>query len=195
MTTKEAPKTLPGKPAAGRQPHRTLVTALLGAGAIAYLFLLFLPGQQSIVRLRRERNEKQQLIMQSTILSSPLAAAEQRLTATRECAVAWKEAAPSRSEIVATYARLAEEAQAAGVTLRRFDPQAAVDRQIFGEHNLLLAWEGTFAQIFDFLRRVEQLPATVWTRQMNLTSAGEAGETLTGELTLTIFLDLAENAD
>lgn len=196
MTTKEALKSLPGKPAAAsRQPHRTLVTALLGAGAIGYLFLIFLPNQRSIVQLRRERNQKQQLILQSTGLSTPLAAAEQRLNATRQCSLDWKKGAPTRSEIVATYARLAEEAKAAGVTLRRFDPQPAIDRQLIGEHNLLLAWEGTFAQIFDFLRRVEQLPATVWARHMNLTAAGESGETLSGELTLTIFMDLAENTD
>ena len=41
-----------GKPTAGpiaekptlRQPNRTLVTGLLGAGAIAYVFLLFVPA-------------------------------------------------------------------------------------------------------------------------------------------------------
>ena len=148
-----------------------------------------------IVKLRRERNEKQQLILQSTILSSPLAGAEARLEATRQCALAWKQDAPARHETVATYARLAEEAKAAGVTLRRFDPLPSVDRKLVGEHNLQLAWEGSFTQIFDFLRRVEQLPPTIWLRQMNLSSANDGGKTLTGELTLTIFMDLAENAD
>jgi hypothetical protein len=42
---------------------------------------------------------------------------------------------------------------------------------------------------------VEQLPPTIWLRQMNLTAESDDGQTLTGELTLTIFMDLAENAD
>ena len=186
---------LPGQSLARCQPNTTLVTALLGATAIAYLFLLFMPAQRAIANLRQERNEKQQQILQSTSLAIPLVQARQRLETTEQTASQWKQAAPSPSQIVATYARLTEAAQAAGLTLRRFDPQPAADRQVIGEHNLLLAWEGKFSQLFDFVQRVEGLRQTVWIRQLNVAADSEDSETLRGELSLTIFVDLAGNSD
>ena len=186
---------LPSQMQRVRQPHTVFVTGGLGACAIAYLVFIFVPGQHAVTKLRREMNEKQQHILQSSSLTTPLIHSQARLEATEKCSAEWRAAAPSRSEIVAIYARLAEEAKAAGVSIQRFDPLAATDLKLVGQHNLALEWQGNFAQFFDFLARLEKLPPTIWVRQMHLNAAGEESETLQGELTLTIFVDLADNSD
>jgi Tfp pilus assembly protein PilO len=168
---------------------------MFGACAIAYVMFVFLPGQRAIGELNRLRHEKQQHILESTSLVEQLSVAQQRLSLTQTCSRNWRATAPDQAELVATYAGLTEAAQAAGLALRRFDPQSPVEGQLIGEHNLSLEWQGSFPQLFEFIRRLEQLPPTIWVRQFNLAAGNADGETLQGGLTLTIFVDHADNSD
>lgn len=192
--TRPSPSPRSVSSAAGRPPT-LLVTALLGAGAIAYVLFVFLPGQRAIRELHSQRHDKQQQILASTSLVKQLSVAQKRLTLTQDCSQTWREAAPAQAELAATYASLTEAAQATGLTLRRFDPQPAVEGELIGEHNLSLEWQGSFPQVFEFIRHLEQLPPTIWVRQLHLTASDAGSETLQGALTLTIFVDRADNSD
>ena len=67
--------------------------------------------------------------------------------------------------------------------------------QVLSQHNVTLQFQGEFCAVFDFLARLERLPAAIWFRNLQLSAApGNAG-TLQGELTLTIFVDRSDYSD
>ena len=180
----------------GRGPQRTwLITGVVAAAAIAYVFLVFLPGQRSIHTLRTQLGEREQQILQAESLLGPLEQAAQRLARTREVSAQWRSAAPSHSRLTEQYALLSRSAAEAGLIVERLDPQPPVELQLLAQHAVNLQFQGQFAQLFDFVRRLEQLPGTIWVSNLRLTSDGQTGKTLRGELTLTIFIDRTDYAD
>jgi Tfp pilus assembly protein PilO len=180
---------------AGRPVKSWMVTSLLALAAVGYVVFVFLPGQRSIAQIRSEIDEKRQHVLQSQQLGAPIRQAELRLASTREFTADWRANAPRPRDLVGVYAQLAEQAKAAGVRVKRLDPQQAVQHQVLGEHPLVVSLEGPFASVFDFVRRVEQMPETIWIRDLRLARSEGGSETLTVEMTLTIFTDRSEIAD
>jgi Tfp pilus assembly protein PilO len=184
----------PAKPQSGK-PRTWMITALLAALAVSYVIFIFLPMQRSIRTLRSELQEKRQHVLQGQSLTAPILRSRQQLAETKEVCLQWQAAAPSAGELAQHFARITQQAKAAAVTVGRFEPQPAVEMQMLSQHNVTVHFQGSFAQTFDFLARLEQLPGTVWFRDMRLTGGDEKQPGLQGELTLTIFVDRADYAD
>jgi Tfp pilus assembly protein PilO len=180
---------------AGRPVKSWMVTAILAAASVGYVLLVFVPGQRTISELRSQLEEKQQHVLQSQRLGGPIRQAEIRLASTREYSTEWVAAAPRPTQLVGFYAQLAQEAKAAGVQVKRLDPQPAIDHQLISQHPVVIAFDGQFAQVFDFVRRLEQLPQTLWIRDLRMSRNEANSESLQAELTLTIFSDRSGNAD
>jgi hypothetical protein len=66
---------------------------------------------------------------------------------------------------------------------------------VLAQQGVTIHLQGSFPQVFDFLRRVEELPATIWVPSLRLTADERGGSTLRGELNLTIFVDRKDSAD
>jgi Tfp pilus assembly protein PilO len=177
-----------------RQPRSWLITGLLATGALAYLLFGFLPGQRSISRLRSQVNERQQHILQAHGLIGPLEQTAQQLSRIRTVSETWHADSPNHQELAGHMARLTAAARTSNVALERFDPQAAVELATLSQHAVNVQLQGEFTGIFEFLRQVEQLPGSVWVRDLRLT-AQPSGSTVQGELTLTIFVDRSDSAD
>jgi Tfp pilus assembly protein PilO len=178
------------------KPQRTwLITGLVAAGSLAYVFLVFLPAQRSIQSLRSQIREREQQILHADTLVGPLHQATLRLASTREVSQQWKTAIPSQKQITEQYARLSVAAQEAGVAIERFDPQPPTEIQLLALHGVVVQFQGEFSQVFDFVRRVEAQPGTIWMPHFRVSGDGQTGNTLRGELTLTIFVDRADYAD
>lgn len=174
--------------AKGGKPRTWLITALLASAAVAYVFCIFLPLQIGISSIRSELNERQQHILQAQQLAAPLEHAAIRLASTQEISHQWQASAPSDREIAMQLARLTEEARTAGVNIGRLDPQPPVEQQVLTQHVVTVQLQGSFEQVFDFLARIERMPATVWVRTVQL-SLDENTGALSSELSLTIFGD------
>lgn len=185
-------KRISGRP---RKPRSWLITGIVAAAAIAYVFLVFLPGQRSILAIRSQLHQRQQQILQAESLFGPLEQAAQRLAHTRQVSSQWKTAAPSHTQITEQFAQLSAAAGKAGVAIERFDPQPPVELQMLAQHGVIVQFQGEFLQVFEFLRRVEQLPGTIWVPSLRMSGDAHSGKTLRGELTLTIFVDRADYAD
>jgi Tfp pilus assembly protein PilO len=181
--------------AGGRAPRSWLITALLASLAVAYVAFIFVPAQASIGTLRGQLNERRQHILQAQSLVLPVAHASKQLTATKEVTDKWRSAAPNASELSANFALLTTEAKAAGVVIERFDPQTPAELQVLSQHAVNVHFHGPFADVFDFLRRIEELPATVWISNLRIGTDGESTATLRGELNLTIFVDRTGSSD
>ncbi len=183
------------KTTGGKAPRSWLITALLASLAIAYVAFIFAPAQASIGSLRGQLNERRQHILQAQSLVLPIHHAETQLAATREVTDAWRVAAPDAAELSENFARLTAEAKASGVVIERFDPQTPAEMQVLSQHAVNVHFHGKFAAVFDFLRRIEELPATVWISQLRIGTDGETTATLRGELNLTIFVDRTGSSD
>lgn len=178
-----------------RAPRSWLITALLASLAVAYVAFVFVPAQASIGSLRGQLNERRQHILQAQGLVLPIHHAEKQLAATREVSDKWRLAAPDVAELSANFAQLTAEAKAAGIVIERFDPQTPAEMQVLSQHAVNVQFHGKFAAVFDFLRRIEELPATVWISQLRIGTDGETTTTLRGELNLTIFVDRTGSSD
>lgn len=178
-----------------RMPKTWLTTALLAAGAVAYVVFVFLPFQRKIDALRSQVQERSQQIMQAQSLTGTLAQARLRLVAAHEVGQQWKSQAPKQSQLITHFASLTHEAEAAGVAIDRLDPLPAVEMNLVAQQNVTLQFHASFAAVFDLLDRLEALPGTMWVRDLRLQAGAASDSTLRGELTLTIFVDRADYAN
>ena len=71
-----------------QQSRNLFVTALLGGGAVAYVFFVFLPMQTKTVVLRDELNLQRAFVEQSLTLAGSISSVERELEAAREFAAA-----------------------------------------------------------------------------------------------------------
>lgn len=182
------------KPAArsSKRPQSWIITAFLAAVAVAYVWFVFLPCQRAINAQRAKVQERRQQIMQAQTLTRTVEQARQRMTETRLVSEKWRADSPRRTDLVTHFAKLTQQAQLAGVAIERLDPLPTVELNLVAQQNVTLQFHAPFAAVFDLLRRLEQLPGTLWVRSLRLHMTSEASRDLHGELTLTIFVDRAD---
>lgn len=182
-----------------RSPGSTLVsgpwviTMGLAIAAVVYVVLVIIPGQRSIARLRSKLLERRQHVMQSQHLLAPLHRAEAQRDELREFSRRWRAEAPKTADVSRFLGSVTLQAAAAGVTLQRVDPKEAIDLQTLHRRTVELKIAGSFAAVFDFVRRLEALPGDVWIDQIDWNSNASGG--LEGTLTLSIFADRSDYSD
>ena len=181
--------------AANRAPRSWLITALLASLAVAYVAFVFVPAQGAIGKLRGQLNERRQHILQAQGLVLPVEQMARHVVQTRAVSDAWREATPSPAELSDTFARLTAEAKAAGVDIERLDPLPPAELQMLSQHAVNVQFRGQFAHVFDFLRRIELLPGTIWVSNLRMAGDQAGSGTLRGELNLTIFVDRTGSTD
>ena len=185
-------QTLPATPS---KPRTWIITGLLAAVSVAYVVFIFLPVQRSIRQLSAELQQKRQELVQAQSLARPIEHAKERLTETRAVCLQWQEGAPTPSNLAIHFASLTKHAEDAGVVMERFDPQLAAQMQVLSQHNITLQFHGEFDKLFEFLTRLERMPAAIWFRNLQVTQAQPGDATLQAELTLTIFVDHTDYSD
>jgi Tfp pilus assembly protein PilO len=178
-----------------RMPKTWLITALLAAGAVAYVVFVFLPFQQTINGLRAQVQERNQQIMQAQSMTGTLAQARLRLASAHEVGRQWRDQAPKQSQLVTHFASLTQQAEAAGVAIDRLDPLPAIELNLITQQNVTMQFHAPFSAVFDLLHRLEALPGTIWVRDLRLQAGSGSDSMLRGELTLTIFVDRADYAN
>lgn len=186
LKPKSTPPTLPS----------WVITGLLAGGAVAYVYLVFLPGQRGIRVTRDALRERQTQLLQSDRLAVPIKLAEDQLVQIHRIADRWRQNAPPAAELSLVYSQISEQARQAGVAIRRLEPGTPSRLATLEQCPLELTLEGEYGQFVDFLQRLENLPPTIWIRnlQVQLQEKGEPGESLRCELSLTVFADISGHA-
>lgn len=172
-----------------------LVTGLVAALAVLYTIFVFLPAQRKVAALQVKKGELMQYVANRTKIGDQIEQANQRHQQALRMTAAWQEHAPEATELGRMLSSITQHARQAEVTLQRFDPQPQQPLKSLIQQPISVALEGSFAQVFDFLHRIESLPHRVWISNLTLSVSSEDGETLRAEMTLTIFADLAENSE
>ena len=172
-----------------------LVTGVVASLAVVYVLFVFLPAQRKASALKLKKYELMQYVANRLKTSDKIEQARQRKLQVEQVTRAWREHAPQVGELGRLLSAITQQARQAGVMLQRFDPQPQTPLQFISQQPIQVALEGDFAQVFDFLQRVETMPHRVWVSNLTLSSTTEDGKTLRAEMTLTIFADLAENSE
>jgi len=172
-----------------------IITSILAVAALAYVFLLFLPGQKAVEKLREELRDKQDFVAQAALLAPVTSDVEQKLETTKKFNEDWLATAPTETKLAGLYGRISAAAAASGTTTVRFDPQPAIKMDALTKIPLVLGSEGSFDQVFDLLQRLETLPETVWMEDLRLEPGGEDGKQLQCEVILAIFAANEDNSN
>jgi Tfp pilus assembly protein PilO len=171
-----------------------LVTLLLGGGAVAYVFFVFLPMQSKTAVLSDELATQRQFVDQSLTLVNSMAAVEDELAAARDFAAAWRTTAPPAGQLAPTFGAITRCAADAGVEVMHFDPQPVVSMETVTRAPLSLSCSGKFHEVLTFLELLEAQPQTIWVEDLLLSRGESENGRMTCELTLVVFADNREGS-
>ena len=172
-----------------KKPRSWVLTTILAASAVAYVAFVFLPGQRAIGEMRKQLHEKQQFIVQADRLTFAIQKAADDMQAALEFAEEWRSHAPSEAKLAATFGRITECAQTAGLSVHRFDPQPLVRLDSIWQAPVSMVAEGEFTQVFAFLGSIEAMPGTLWIQNLRMENGAKDGVRLRCEMTLIVFAD------
>jgi len=176
--------------------HLSLFVTTGAAGiALAYVLFCFVPGQQTIADLRESLQQKQHYVLESTKLVSVINDLERELDECHSFVNGWRAQAPSGSKLANLMGDITNQAEQAKVQIVSLLPAQTVQHAMLREMPFSIKVEGSFHAVADFLRRMESLPASIWFPIVNLKPAGEDGQDICCELTLSIFIDASDIDD
>jgi Tfp pilus assembly protein PilO len=170
------------------------VVAVAG-GVAAYLFAIFLPGQRATADLRKQLIEQQSYVLDSTLLDAHIAQAEKDLARTKQFTQSWQEAAASEHRLAHVFLKITEHAAQSGAVMVLFEPQPAEHLAYLKKVPVQLALEGSFAQVFDFVARLETLEAEFWIDRMQIDPVPATKGKLRCEVHLVLFADRPKESD
>ena len=176
--------------------HNTwlVIVPVLGL-AIAYVFFLYLPGQEAIGKLREDLATREEFIQQVEAFGAAIEATRQEFDKTEEYVQRWEESAPSEDELSVLFGRISQLAKDSGTTTTRFEPQPATHYDAIGRIPLAVECLGSFGQICEFLRSLEGLEETIWVENLQMERVGEGGGDVKCELSLAVFADNPDDSD
>ncbi len=178
------------------EKHKSLLaTIAMAAVSVAFVMLVFLPGQSRTQALRDQLRSKRASITGHTLCKASTANLESQLQHAQEFTQAWKEHAPNEATMPRTFGQIYESAQQSGATISKFEPQSATDMQTIRRVPLSLSSRGTFAQISKVLLSIEQLPMTVWFDSLRFTPSRDNTQHIECEAALVVFADKTGNSD
>ena len=188
----------PAKMPATAKFHRGswIVTVPIAAIAVGYVTLFFLPGKRAIDEVRNQIDQKEQYMNQTAAgVAQSLNKARQELRRTETYNDDWKKRAPAFGKLSALYGKITSLANTVGTTTTRFDPEPIAAYETIREIPIAVACNGSFPQIFEFLRGIDSLDEEVWVKEMRLGETTGDSELVSCEITLVVFGDNPDISD
>jgi Tfp pilus assembly protein PilO len=171
-----------------------LTLILLGALA-AYAFLVFLPAQRSLGRLREELQLQREYTAQAEVEYAVYEELDQEFQQVSTFVNQWRGVAPRDGDLPDVLGTISQFATDSGITLRRMNPTGSVDLASIGQDTFQFKIEGRFQSLFKFLRQLESLTGVVWSNDLQLKQGRDDDERLQCQLDLTVFTDNREISD
>jgi len=176
--------------------HRSLIiSGVVASVAIAYTFLLFLPGQKSISDLRRELDEKRDFVTRNQMIATHIQSTQDDIDATQTYVDRWQARVPAPTQVTSLLGEITSAAADSGTSQLDVTPGPTERFKTIQQIPVTLAGSGSFAEVFEFVRKIEEMPQTVWIRHLSMESAGENSEALQCEIALAIFAGNTEISD
>jgi len=170
-----------------------VLTLSLVAVGIGYLYFFFLPAKAEIAGRRAELENRKAEIDRSRPLSITVFETEEELEKTETFVTDWMQR--NDNDAASVLAKISQQVQESGAQTIRFDPQPTTRLQAIKQSPLQLGTVSNFAQLFQMLRRLEALPATLWIDRLTIRAPAKKGELLESETSLVIFAVNQNNSD
>ncbi len=172
-----------------------LVTLALGAAALVYLYCVFLPTSRKIRQMRDQIRTQNEFIGHATFLPAALADTQKQLDAASRYTAHWHSHLASPGHLGDLLARLTKQADLAGTSTTRFEPQKSRDREYLSTMPIKFDARGSFSQAAALLARLEQLPELIWVEELKIAPASEATKNVQIDLSLTVFAGNSEKSE
>ena len=171
-----------------------IITSVLALGALGYTFLVFLPVKNVIANMNLEIQDQQDYIIKSEALVTQIHMISDELAQSREFTRSWEANAPMKSDVSSLFSQIAEISKKAETKLISFDPQNEKPRAFVNEFGVSMSINGSYMEIFDFVKQIEELPVSIWMNELTLSRTSDDGETLRAEMSFTIFGKKSDNS-
>jgi Tfp pilus assembly protein PilO len=176
------------------KPNGLLVLAALGAAAVAYVVLVFVPGHKAIAQMREQIETKRRQVVLSGTSGAAIETTRKDLARAKACIAAWDAKSPSVTDLAALFGRINALVKSSGAINTRFEPEPVRRRERLIEIPLSIGLLGSYPQIDQFLCSLEGLPATLWVDSAKIV-AMKNGATVHGEIRLVVFTVNSDNSD
>jgi Tfp pilus assembly protein PilO len=164
-----------------------IVAALPTAIAVVYLSLVWLPGYSAITALQDQIEYERQFVAQAADLPAMLAGCQRDLETAESVVARWEKDAPRSGRLAPHFEKIDAVAREAGLAVTRFAPQPVVVHEKIHEIPLVIDCSGRFAQVHEFLRNIERLPATVWIESIKIENPDDKAKNVKCKITLVAF--------
>jgi Tfp pilus assembly protein PilO len=169
-----------------------VITLLAGAGAIAYAFFVFVPGQKSLTRLNQQVLQKQQNVAQTNLLVQPITQTQQELNTTDAFIAQWRERSPRGSQLSQTVGRILQAAERNEVEIVQLQPQEETALQTITTTPVNLRVAGSYQHVYGMLRDLDKMGGVLWVEQLDLQAEPANNDELECTIKLVIFSDRGE---
>ena len=164
-----------------------IVAALPTAIAVVYLSLVWLPGYSAITALQDQVEYERQFVAQAADLPAMLAGCQRDLDTAESVVARWEKDAPRSGQLAPHFEKIDAVAREAGLAVTRFAPQPVVVHEKIHEIPLVIDCSGRFAQVHEFLRNIERLPAAMWIESIKIESPNDKAKNVKCKITLVAF--------
>lgn len=172
-----------------------MITAPLLLLTVIYLTVFFVPGRRELHRLQADLDSTVELAYQAEAKSTRIEAIQADIQATREFNDQWKDRSLSTPRFAELYGRIHALGRDAGTTFRSFNPESPVPMQHLDQAPVKLVCVGSYASLFDFVRRLELLPEAIVINSVDVASPRKDGEKAQCSLDITVFTDHSQDSD
>ncbi len=157
--------------------------------AVVYLALVWLPGHRAITAVQDQVESQRQFVVQAAGLPTMLAGCQRELDAAEAAVARWEKAAPRKRRLAEYFEKINVMAREAGLAVARFRPSTrSLSTRRFDEIPLVIDCSGGFAHVYEFLRNVERLPATIWVESIKIENAKKNAKNVTCRVNLVGFI-------
>jgi len=137
--------------------------------------------------MRNDLTALQKFVDQTAVKQPSVAASLLELEKAKMVAAHWEKTSPHKRELSALYQKINILAQNVGMTVQRLDPQPGIAHARIYEVPVTVAGSGTFAQVYEFLRGVEELPMVVWAKSVKLEKNAMNAKEVQCQMELVVF--------
>ncbi len=164
-------------------------------GLVVYGALIFLPRRTHISDVRNHIADKRLSVAQSGATVAEIARISEELAEAKPVVAEWFTSAPAQDGPTAVFREITQLAKSTGIRNLRLEPAPVEHLVVLWRSPLELTAEGTFLQLFEFLRGLEAISPCVQTASLRIESIREESRILRMSVTLTVFAPKSEFSD
>lgn len=177
------------------QQSSWIITAPLLLLTVLYLTVFFVPGRRELNRLRADLDSTVEMAYQAEAKSTRIEAIQADIRATLAFNDEWEQRRLSTARFAELFGRIHALGRDAGAVFRSFNPEPPVPMQHLDQLPVKLVCVGSYASLFDFIRRLESMPEAILIHSVDVAAPRKDGEETQCSLNLTVFTGHSQDSD